>query len=46
MVKDCGAQEKTALMHNATFMIVKPEFREVFRSLEINERRFDLLERA
>jgi hypothetical protein len=45
MVKDCGVQEKTALMHTATFLIVKPKFREVFRSLETNEGRFDLLDR-
>nr|TKW27779.1 hypothetical protein SEVIR_3G279800v2 [Setaria viridis] len=45
MVKDCGVQEKTALMHTTTFLIVKPEFREVFSSLETNEERFDLLER-
>ncbi|XP_034586696.1 uncharacterized protein [Setaria viridis] len=45
MVKDCGVQEKTALMHTATFLIVKPEFREVFSSLETKEGRFDLIER-
>jgi hypothetical protein len=45
MVKDYGVQEKTALMHTATFVIVKPEFREVFSSLETIEGRFDLLER-
>ena len=45
MVKDCGVQEKTALMHTATFLIMKPEFREVLSSLETNEGRFDLLER-
>jgi hypothetical protein len=32
-------------MHTTTFLIVKPEFREVFSSLETNERRLDLLER-
>ena len=45
MVKDCGVQEKTALMHTATFLIMKPEFREVLRSLETNEGRLDLIER-
>lgn len=45
MVKDCGVEEKTALMHTATFLIVKPEFREAFSSLQTNEGRFDLLER-
>jgi hypothetical protein len=45
MVKDCGVQEKTALVHTAILLIMKPEFREVFSSLETNEGRFDLLER-
>ena len=45
MVKDCGVQEKTALMHSTTLLIVKPEFREIFSLLETNEGRFDLLER-
>nr|TKW31405.1 hypothetical protein SEVIR_2G104000v2 [Setaria viridis] len=43
MVKDSGVQEKTILMYTATFLIVKPEFREVFSSLETDEGRFDLL---
>ncbi|CAO2209508.1 unnamed protein product, partial [Urochloa humidicola] len=45
MVKDCGVQEKTALMRTATFLIVKPDFREVFSLLETKEGMFDLLER-
>ena len=45
MVKECGVQEKTALMHTATMMIVKPEFREVFAALETNDGRLDLIER-
>ena len=45
MVKDCGVQEKTTLMHTTTFLIVKPEFRKVFSMLETKEGRFDLLER-
>jgi hypothetical protein len=45
MVKDCGVQERTPLMHTATFLIMKPEFREVFSSLETNEGRLDLIER-
>jgi hypothetical protein len=45
MVEDCGVQEKTALMHTATMLIMKSEFREVFSSLKTNERRLDLLER-
>jgi hypothetical protein len=45
VVKDCGVQERTTLMHTATFKIVKPEFREVFSSLETNEGCLDLIER-
>ena len=45
MVKDCGVQEKIALMHTGTFLIVKLEFREAFSFLETNEGRLDLLER-
>jgi hypothetical protein len=45
MVEDCGVKEKTALMHTATMMIMKSEFREVFSSLKTNEGRLDLLER-
>jgi hypothetical protein len=45
MVKDCGVQEGTALMHTTTSLIMKPEFREVFSSLQTNEGRLDLLER-
>jgi hypothetical protein len=45
MVKKCGVEEKTALMHTATLLIMKPEFREVLSSLETNEGRFDLLDR-
>jgi hypothetical protein len=45
MVEDCGVQEKTALMHTATMLIMKPEFREAFDSLKTNEERLDLLDR-
>jgi uncharacterized protein YdcH (DUF465 family) len=45
MVKKCGVEEKTALMHTATLLIMNPEFREVLSSLETNEGRFDLLDR-
>nr|TKW36703.1 hypothetical protein SEVIR_2G457200v2 [Setaria viridis]TKW36704.1 hypothetical protein SEVIR_2G457200v2 [Setaria viridis]TKW36705.1 hypothetical protein SEVIR_2G457200v2 [Setaria viridis] len=45
MVKNCGVQEKTPLMHTTTFLIIKPEFREIFSMLETNEGRFNLLER-
>jgi hypothetical protein len=45
MVKECGVEEKTALMHTSSLLIMKPEFREVLSSLESNEGRLDLLER-
>ena len=45
LVKECGVEEKTALFHTATLLIVKPEFREIFSLLETNEGRKDLLER-
>ncbi|TVU45649.1 hypothetical protein EJB05_05140, partial [Eragrostis curvula] len=45
MVKECGVEEKTALMHTATKLIMKPEFREVLRALKTNEGRLDLIER-
>jgi hypothetical protein len=34
MVKDRGIQEKTALMHTAHLLIMKPEFREFFVRLK------------
>jgi hypothetical protein len=45
VVKDCGVQERTTLMHTTTFLIVNPEFREVFSSLETNEGCHNLIER-
>jgi hypothetical protein len=45
MVKECGVQEKTGLMHTATMSIMKPEFRELLRLLDTNEGRLDLLQR-
>jgi hypothetical protein len=45
MVKACGVQEKTALMHTATLLIVKPKIREILSLLETNERRLDWVER-
>ena len=45
MVKDCGIEEKTALMHTAISLIMKPEFREILGVLETNEGRFDLIAR-
>ncbi|TVU07141.1 hypothetical protein EJB05_47183, partial [Eragrostis curvula] len=45
MVKECGVQEKTGLMHTATLLIMKPEFREAFSSLQTIEGRLDFIER-
>jgi hypothetical protein len=45
MVKGCGIEEKTALMHTTSFLIMKPEFRELLGVLETNEWRFYLIER-
>ena len=45
IVKECGVQEKTGLMHTTSLMIMKPEFRELLSVLETNEGRFDLIER-
>jgi hypothetical protein len=45
MVKDCGIEEKTVLMHTTSLLIMKPEFRELLGVLETNEGRFDLIER-
>ncbi|KAG2642894.1 hypothetical protein PVAP13_2KG286167 [Panicum virgatum] len=42
---NCGVQEKIALMYTSTLLIVKPDLREVFSSLEMNEGRFNLFER-
>lgn len=43
IVKDHVVQEKTAL--TSTFLIVKPEFREVFSLIKTKEGRFDLIQR-
>jgi hypothetical protein len=45
MVKDCGIEEKIALMHTGSLLIMKPEFRELLGVLETNEGRLDLIER-
>lgn len=45
MVKECGVKEKTALMHTATLVIVRPEIREILSLLETSEGRLDWLER-
>ncbi|KQK05322.1 hypothetical protein BRADI_2g19415v3 [Brachypodium distachyon] len=39
MVKDCGVQVGTALMHTATMLIMKPDFREIFSKLQTKEGR-------
>jgi hypothetical protein len=45
MVKECGVQEKTALMHTAGLLIMKPEIRELLTLFETNEGRLDWLQR-
>jgi hypothetical protein len=40
-----GFKKKPALMHTATLLIMKSEFREILSALETNEGRFDLIER-
>ena len=45
MVKDCAVEEGTALLHTASSLIMKPEFREVLSSLETFKGRLDLIER-
>jgi hypothetical protein len=45
MVKEYGVEKRTALMYTTTSLIVKPDFREVFSSLEIIEGRLDLIRR-
>ena len=45
MVEECGVEEGTALMHTATMLIMKPEFREVFSQLKTNKGRLDVIER-
>nr|TKV96148.1 hypothetical protein SEVIR_9G410300v2 [Setaria viridis] len=45
MVKECRVQEGTALMYTAVSLIIKPEFRKLFSSLETTKGRLDLIER-
>jgi hypothetical protein len=45
LVKECGVEERTVLMYTATSLIVKPNFREIFSSLETIEGRLDLTKR-
>jgi hypothetical protein len=45
MIKDCGIEEKTALIHTSFLLIMKSEFRELLGVLETNEGRFNLIKR-
>jgi hypothetical protein len=45
LVKECGVQEKTAMMHTAALLIMKPEFRHILFLLETKEGRYDFIER-
>jgi len=45
MLKECGVEEKTALMHTSTLLIMKPEIRELLNSFETIEGRLDWLKR-
>jgi hypothetical protein len=45
LVKECGVQEKTSMMHTATLLIMKPEFRQILFLLETNEDRYNFIER-
>jgi hypothetical protein len=43
MLKECGVQEGTALMHISSLLIIKSEFRELLASFETLEGRLDWL---
>ena len=43
MVKDCGVEEGTDIMHTATFLIMQSDFREVFSLLQTDAGRLHLL---
>jgi hypothetical protein len=45
MLKECGVEEKTALMHTSTLLIMKSEVRELLNSFETLEGRLDWLKR-
>jgi hypothetical protein len=45
LLKECGVEEKTALMHTSTMLIMKPEIRELLNSFETIEGRLDWLKR-
>jgi hypothetical protein len=45
LLKDCGVQEGTTLMHISTLLIIKPEIRELLATFETLEGRLDWLKR-
>jgi hypothetical protein len=45
LVKECGVQEKTAMMHTAALLIMKSEFRQILFLLDTNKGRYDFIER-
>jgi hypothetical protein len=45
LVKECGVQEKTSMMHTAALLIMKPEFRQILFLLETNKGRYNFIER-
>jgi hypothetical protein len=45
LLKECGVEEKTALMHTSAMLIMKPEIRELLNSFETIEGRLDWLKR-
>jgi hypothetical protein len=45
MVKECGVEEGTAIMHTSSLLMVKPEFRELLATFETLRGRLDWLQR-
>jgi hypothetical protein len=45
LVKEYGVQEKTSMMHTATLLIMKLEFRQILFLLETNEGRYNFIEK-
>jgi hypothetical protein len=46
MVRECGVAEGTPLFFSSSMLLMKPEYREMFASVETLQGRFDWLERA
>lgn len=46
MVRDCGVEEGTPLFFSSSMLFMKPEYREMFASVQTKEGRFDWLKRA